>query len=280
MAKYRVRVFETEYWRPGTDYLQQILNAVRGKTVDRDFIVVSEKSLSIALNNIIDESRIRPNVVARLIALSWMRIVWGRILGHLCHLRKELIEQLRCYPLNEGSRHKQVALEEAGFLQALMFGSEGGIDGANLPYSYVSLPLKNAEVIAKGIRERIRSDLGKNVSVMIVDTDKTYSIRSFHFTPRPAPVRGIHSFDGFLVYLTGRVLSLKRRATPVAFCGENLSTENMLEIAELANRSRGYGSGRTVWDMAARFGVDLSNVSWEMLDTVKHKPITVLKKAE
>ena len=53
-----------------------------------------------------------------------------------------LLVRLRNYPLESGSRHKQLALEQAGVLQALMFGSEGGIDGSNLPYAYVSLPLK------------------------------------------------------------------------------------------------------------------------------------------
>ena len=47
-------------------------------------------------------------------------------------------------PVRVKSRHKQVALQYAGFWQALMFGSEGGIDGSNLPYSYVSLTLRQS----------------------------------------------------------------------------------------------------------------------------------------
>jgi F420-0:gamma-glutamyl ligase-like protein len=41
--------------------------------------------------------------------------------------------------------------------------------------------------------------------------------------------------------------------------------------------SRGFGAGRTVWDMAETFKVDLADVSWEMLETVKHKPIVIVR---
>ena len=55
------------------------------------------------------------------------------------------------------------------------------------------------------------------------------------------------------------------------------SAEEALEIAEVANRVRGFGAGRTVWDMAERFGVGLADVSWGMLETVKHKPIVIVR---
>ncbi len=158
-----------------------------------------------------------------------------------------------------------------------MFGSEGGIDGSNLPYSYVSLPLKNADEIAQKIRKQIWSTLRKKVFVIIVDTDKTYSFRNFHFTPRPKPIKGIHSLGGFISYVIGRMLRLKRRATPIAVAGCQISAEKALEIAEVANRARGFGAGRTVWDMAEKFKVGLTEVSWEMLETVKHKPIVIVR---
>jgi F420-0:gamma-glutamyl ligase-like protein len=161
-----------------------------------------------------------------------------------------------------------------------MFGSEGGIDGSNLPYSYVSLPLDNAHAIAEKIRTQLRLVLHKRVFVMIVDTDRTYTFRNFHFTPRPKPIKGILSFGGCAAYVIGRMFKFKRRATPVAVAGCKIPTEKALEIAEIANRSRGFGAGRTVWDMAAEFKVQLTGVSWEMLDTVKHKPITILRKNE
>ena len=157
-----------------------------------------------------------------------------------------------------------------------MFGSEGGIDGSNLPCSYVSLPLRSASETAHKIRSYIRFKLGKSVTVMIVDTDKTYSIGGFHFTPRPKPIVGISSFGGFFAYLLGRLFKLKRRATPIAVAGLGLDVEKALQIAEIANRARGFGSGRTVWDMAKTFEVSITGVTWDMLDAIKHRPIVVV----
>jgi len=116
------------------------------------------------------------------------------------------------------------------------------------------------------------------VVVIVVDTDKTYSFRNFHFTPRPNPVKGIHSGGGFLAYVIGRSLQFTRRATPLAVAGSSISTEETLHVAELANRARGFGAGRTVWEMAEHFDVELENVTWEMLETVRHKPIVIVRK--
>jgi len=277
VKKYETVAVTTRYWRPREDYLHQIVDAIENKIENGDVVTISEKAISTALGNIVDESVIKSSWMARLLAKYWMRYVWGYFLGQLCHLRKTTIRHIRKYPMKEGSAHKQVALEHAGFLQALMFGSEGGIDGSNLPYSYVSLPLTNASQTAQKIRSYIGSKLGKSVIVMIVDTDKTYSERGFHFTPRLKPINGIHSSGGFLAYVIGRLFKVKRRATPVAVAGSEMHVEKALEIADIANRARGFGAGRTVWDMAETFKVPITGVTWEMLDKVEHKPIVIVK---
>lgn len=278
MSRFKAYAVTTKYWRPGDNYLREIIEGVKGKISDGDFVVISEKAIATALGNVIDESKVQPSLNAKIIAKLWMPIVWGYVLGPICHLRPKLIQQLRSYPGDAGSRHKQVALQYAGLLQALMFGSEGGIDGTNLPYAYVCLPIKNAQATAEEIRRKILETLGKKVCVMIADTDKTYSFSNFHFTPRPKPIKGIHSLGGFIAYVIGRMLKLKRRAAPLAVAGLTLTVEEALTIAELANRARGYGAGRTVWDMAEKFRVGLAEVSWEMLETVKHKPIVIVKR--
>jgi F420-0:gamma-glutamyl ligase-like protein len=277
MSKYKAYAIITRYWRPGEDYIKEIIASLKGKILDEDFVVISEKAISTALNNIIDESPVKPSLSAKIIAKLWMPIVWGYILGPICHLRNELVQRLRQYPFEMGSRHKQVALHHANLLQALMFGSEGGIDGSNLPHSYVSLPLKNADFIAEKIRRQILLHLRRKVFVIIVDTDKTFSFRNFHFTPRPKPIKGIRSFGGFITYVVGRMFKLKRRATPLAVAGCRISAEEALTIAEFANRVRGFGAGRTVWDMAETFKVNLTDVSLKMLETVKHKPIVIVR---
>ncbi len=277
MVKYKALAIATKYWRPGENFLEEIVAGVRGKILNRDFVVVSEKAISTALNNIVNENMIKPSLCAELIANYWMQVVWGYLLGPLCHFRERLLQNLHEYPVEMGSRHKQVALQQAGLLQALMFGSEGGIDGSNLAYAYVSLPLSNADEIAEKMRRQIRLRLGKNVFVMIVDTDKTYSFRNFHFTPRPTPIKGIHSFGGFITYVIARMFKLKKRPTPIAVAGCKINVEEALTISNIANRVRGFGAGKTVWDMTEKFKVDLTGVSWEMLETVKHKPIVLIR---
>jgi F420-0:gamma-glutamyl ligase-like protein len=275
--RYKRLAVKTRYWRPGEDYLTQIVESIRDKVKDGDFVAVSEKALSTALGNLIDEQHFHPSWTARFLAKYWMRFVWSHVLGHICHLREKTVQRLRAYPVNEGALHKQVALTYAGFLQALMQGSEGGIDASNLPYSYASLPLTNAQQIAKKVREHVRSVLDKKVTVIIVDTDKTYSFRTFHFTPRPKPINGIHSFGDFLAYVIGRFFKMKQRATPIAVAGSKISAETALRIADISNRGRGVGAGRTVWDMAGTFKVSITGVTWRMLDRVEHKPIVIVR---
>jgi len=277
MAKYKWLTITTKYWKPGENYLKEIVRNLQGKLADGDYVVISEKAISTALGNIVDENLIKAGLNAKLIAKFWMRIIWGYFLGVTCHFGWKLIHNLRNYPLEFGSRHKQTALMYTGLLNALMFGSEGGIDGSNLPYAYVCLPLTDAHKIAEEIRGQIEVKLGKKVTVLIVDTDKTYSFKNYHFTPRPNPIKGIHSFGGFITYVIGKMLRLKRRATPLAVAGEKMNVEKALEIAEIANRARGFGAGRNVWEMAEKFKVELANVSWEMLETVKHKPIVIVR---
>jgi len=280
MTKYYALPVATKYWKPAENYLNIIIDALEKRVADDDFVVVSEKALSTALNNITDESHISLGFNAKLICRLWMRIAWGYCLGVLCHLGQRLIQRLREYPLETGSRHKQVALQQAGLLQALMWGSEGGIDGSNLPYSYVSLPLSNPYERAEEIHQQIWRKLKKKVYVIIVDTDKTYSFRNFHFTPRPKPIKGIHSFGGVAVYIIGRTFKLRKRPTPLAVAGDGLQAKEALKIASIADRARGPGSGATVWDMAARFNVAVTGISWDMLSKISHKPIVIVRKKQ
>ena len=277
MTDYRALAVTTDFWRPGGSYLDKVTDALVAKVADHDFVIISEKALSTSMGRIMDESNIVPGLNAKIISQFWMRIVWGYFLGVLCHFGPRLLQRLRQYPLAPGSRHKQVSLGYAGLLQSLLFGSEGGIDGSNLPYSYVSLPLVNACEIAQKIRHQIIKALGKHVCVIIVDTDKTYSFRNFHFTSRPKPLRGIHSSAGVVGYIVGRSFGFRRRSTPLAVAGCKLQAEEALKLANTADRVRGPGSGATVWDMAARFNVPVTAVTWEMLSEISHKPIVILR---
>ena len=278
MTRYIALAVATGYWKPRENYIKKITDALENKIENGDFVVVSEKAISTALGNMVDEASAKPSLTAKVLALFWMRVIWGYPLGILSGFGQRLQNRLRNYPLTSGSRHKQIALQYAGFWQALMFGSEGGIDGSNLPYSYVSLPLENADVFAKKIASQILQKLGKTVCVIIADTDKTYRFQSFFFTPRPKPLKGIHSLGASTSYIIGRILKLKKSSTPLAVAGCGLSASEALKITNIADKARGPGSGATVWDMAARFQVEINSVSWEMLSKIKHKPLVIVRK--
>jgi F420-0:gamma-glutamyl ligase-like protein len=91
-------------------------------------------------------------------------------------------------------------------------------------------------------------------------------------------MKGIHSHGGIYAYIVGRFFKLKKRPTPLAIAGCCLQAEETLKIARIADKARGPGSGATVWDMASRFKVGLTGVSWDMLAKIKHKPIVIVRK--
>jgi len=275
--RYITIVVPTKYWRAGHDYLMTISRLLRGNIRAGDVVVISEKALSIAMGRTVDEAKVRPRLAARLLARIWMRIVWGRFLSRICNLSSVTASRLRSYPLQEGAAHKQLALSYAGPLQSLRHGSEGGIDVSNVPYSYASLPLENAELIAHNILDALRKDNPVAMTVLIVDSDKTYTWRTIHISPIRNALPGILSLN-VIAYILGRAFRLRPRSTPIAMVGTPLSVEEALRVAALANRARGSGSGRTAWDMAEKFGVGLTEVTWKSLSEIKHRPIVVVRR--
>jgi len=270
-------VIPTGYWKPGHDHLTTISYTVAPKLQMSDVLVLSEKAISVATGRIVDEAQIKPGFTARLLARFWMRLFWGCLLAPICRLSKLTTRRLRSYPLQEGAAHKQLALRHVGFLGALRHGSEGGIDVSNVPYSYASLPLERPDEAAKSILETLRRTNPVDMTVLIVDSDKTYTWRNLHICPRSTTVRDIVNL-GLLAYVAGRAFRLRPRSTPVAIAGKLLSVEEALRAAALANKARGSGSGRTAWDMAERFGVGLTEVTWESLTKIKHRPIVIVRK--
>ena len=266
----------TRFWRPGTDFITEIANAVGPLIMDGDIVTISEKALSTAMGLISDESKITPGAVAQFLAGFWMRKVWGGPLGCLTKLRQKTVERLRNYPLQEGAAHKQLALGLTGLLQSFRHYSEGGIDASNLPYTYVSLPLNDPQLIAEKIRGAL-IETCRDISVMIVDGDTTYTWRNLHLAPRRVKPPGIVHLGGFITFVAGRALGLSARSTPIALSGSPVNPDHALTQANIAHRVRGHGAGRTVWDMAERFETGLTDITWEMLDSVKHYPIVILR---
>ena len=84
MTKYYALAIATSYWKPNDNYIDKIVGALGDKIQNGDFVVVSEKAISTALGNMVDESTVKPSWSARVMAGFWMRIVWGYPLGILC----------------------------------------------------------------------------------------------------------------------------------------------------------------------------------------------------
>jgi len=267
----------TEYWRPGCDWTKIMLGSISPELVDEDIVVFSEKAIAVDRGRIMDESKVKPSVLARILTIFWIRVVWALLLGRLCHMKKVNLSHLRSYPLHEGAKHKQVCLDQVGLLQSLQPFSEGGVDTTNLPYSLASLPLERPQQLAEQIRVTISRRLGKNVTVAIVDSDKTYSRFGINLASRATDVRGIVTL-GFFAYLMGRSLRWRARSTPLAWAGREVSPEFALRVAGLANKARGHGAGKTAWEMADRFGVGVTRVDWGMLQSVEHRPIVIVRR--
>jgi F420-0:gamma-glutamyl ligase-like protein len=275
--KLKIRKIKTRYWRPGTSVTEEILSNIDGRISEGAYLVISEKALAIAYGLIVDESKVKPGIVANIIATIWMRSIWGGPLGRITGLKQKTITNLRNYPLNYGAKHKQLALRKVGLLQALRHYSEGGIDASNLPYSLVSLPLIKPEKIAYKIREEILRRKGFKVNIIIADGDSTFSWKNLHIAPRKVRTPGFIHFGGFFSYILGKLFNLRDRPTPVAYVGEPLNPDRMLWLTKIAHKTAEPGGGRTVWSMSTRFSTGLTDVTYEMLDSVEHTPIIIIQ---
>ncbi len=275
--KWRAKAIRTSYWRPGENRLKKLHQALVGKIRDNDIIVISEKALSTSKNLLVDEDKIKPGIFAHLIVLLWMRIFWGYILATLCHMKTESKYRLKHYPIKEGQKHKHLALTRFGLLQALRHGSEAGIDVSNLPYSYASLPIRNPKFEAEVIGKYLNKSTGKKISVLITDTDMTYTFRNIYLSPRSTSFPKILNGGGFLTYFFCRLIKLRARATPLALWGEFLNVEEALNLAEMAHHIRGSGAGKTAWDSSERFRVGLTSITWEMLESIDHYPLVLFR---
>lgn len=266
------------YWKPGFDFINYMCKKLKNVR-DGDIIVFSEKALAVALGQVIDESKIKPSIISKILTYIIMRIVWGYILGPLVKLKRETLDWIRRYPVNEGASHKQIALIVGGILQALKPSSEAGIDTSNLPYTYASFPLEDCS-LAEKIRVKLSKRLGKNIAIMIVDSDRTYVLKKTNlaWTSRKTCIDNLTNL-GVFSYIIGRFFKkyFKPKATPIMYSGYSLPLPILLEIAEIADRLRGYGAGRTVFEMAQTFNTTVNGVTWTMLEKIPHYPIVIVR---
>ena len=279
-----IRVFRKpfKYWFPGSNFVREIVNKYKEFLGDGLFVVITEKAISVALGNIYDESIIKPDPISKYFTKIVNSHLWGRLLYRLFRRGEDFLDLIREIPLEYLAIHKKLSIKYGGLHHFIKPCSEAGIDTTNLPYYYVSLPLRNADKIARKIREEIVKLVGKDVYILLVDTDRTFKprhISSLAISTRPSYVKGIIDLGG-LGYILGRLFAEKfiEYPTPVAYDGYWLGLPRILKIAKIAEKSMGHGLGRTAIEMLRNLGKNsFDKVRWVDMNKIKHYPAVVIK---
>ena len=271
-GEYIVIPIETGYIKPNEN-LDSIINPAKELMKDGDYLVIAETPIAISQNRLIDESEYTPSLTAKFLTTVWSKYIWGYVLGPLLGIKKRTIKNLRRLP-EETKAHKEVVLQLYGLKHALKPASEAGIDLSNAPGTYVSLLPENPEKVAKEIKNKI----GKEVCVLIIDTDATYMKNGKYFTGLPIAIDGIEADKGFFGYLKGQ-LSENMGSTPLG-CSEKISVEKGLEIANIAEDYQKSLSTemKTIHSVKSVLGTEIDEVTIEDLDSITHTPAVIVRK--
>lgn len=269
---YIVIPIETGYIKPNED-LSAIIEPAKRLMEDDDYLVIAETPISVSQNRLVDESNYTPSLTAKFLTTVWSKYLWGYVLGPLLGIKKRTIKNLRKLP-EETKAHKEVVLQLYGLKHALKPASEAGIDLSNAPGTFVSLLPENPEKVAKEIKQEI----GKDVCVMIIDTDATYMKNGKYFTGLPIAIEGIDADNGFFGYLKGQ-LSENMGSTPLG-CSEKMDVETALKMANIAEDYQKSLSTemKTIHSVKAVLGTEIDEVTVEALDSITHTPAVILRK--
>ena len=269
---YMVIPIETGYIKPNED-LNSIIIPARELMQEGDYLVIAETPIAISQGRLIDEAEYTPSLTAKFLTTVWSKYLWGYILGPLLKIKKRTIRNLRRLP-EETKAHKEVVLQLYGLKHALKPASEAGIDLSNAPGTCVSLLPENPEKVACDIKEEI----GKEVCVMIIDTDATYMKNGNYFTGLPIAIDGIKADMGFFGYVKGQ-LSKNMGSTPLG-CSEKISVEKGLKIANIAEDYQKSLSTemKTIHSVKKVLGTSETGVTIEALDSITHTPAVIIRK--
>lgn len=269
---YMVIPIETGYIKPNED-LNSIITPARELMEDGDYLVIAETPISVSQGRLIDEAEYTPSLTAKFLTTVWSKYLWGYILGPLLKIKKRTIKNLRRLP-EETKAHKEVVLQLYGLKHALKPASEAGIDLSNAPGTCVSLLPKDPEKVAC----EIKSEIGKEVCVMIIDTDATYMKNGKYFTGLPIAIDGIEADRGFFGYVKGQ-LSENMGSTPLG-CSEEINVEKALKIANIAEDYQKSLSTemKTIHSVKEVLGTSETGVTIEALDSITHTPAVIIRK--
>lgn len=272
---YEIIPVKTGYIKPNESY-DIIIENSKDLLEDGDFLVISETPIAISQGRLVDETLFKPSLLSIFLADIWSKYIWGYFLGPILGIKKRTIRNLRNLPV-EARSHKQVVLKYYGLKHALKPASEAGIDLSNAPGTYVSLlPDKPGEVTAD-IAAKISNNVGKEVVVIIIDTDATYELLGRLFTSLPIAANGIKANFGFFGYLLGRFGKIKG-PTPLGV-SKNLDIDTIMKIAKIADdyQTKNENSMETVYDMGNTFDKEINEVTVEMLNSIEHMPAVIIR---
>lgn len=269
---YIVIPIETGYIKPNEN-LNSIINPAKEIMEDGDYLVIAETPVSVSQGRLVDESRYSPSLKAKFLTTVWSKYLWGYVFGPILGIKKRTIKNLRRLP-KENYAHKEVVLQLYGLKHALKPASEAGIDLSNAPGSCVSLLPENPQKVAK----QLKAEIGKNVCVMIIDTDATYKKNGKYFTGLPIAIDGIEANKGVIGYVKGQ-LGENMGSTPLG-CSKNISVEEGLKIANIAEDYQKSLATEmsTIHSVKSVLGTDESSVTIEALDSITHTPAVIIRK--
>lgn len=269
---YLVIPIETGYIKPNEN-LNQIINPAKELVKDGDYLVIAETPISVSQNRLVDESEYVPSLTAKFLTTVWSKYLWGYVLGPLLGIKKRTIRNLRRLP-EETKAHKEVVLQLYGLKHALKPASEAGIDLSNAPGTYVSLLPENPERVAK----EIKGEIGKDIRVLIIDTDATYMKNGKYFTGLPIAIEGIKADMGFFGYVRGQLCE-NMGSTPLG-CSERISVEEGLKMANIAEDYQKSLSTemKTIHSVKSVLGTEIDEVTVEALDSITHTPAVIIRK--
>ena len=269
---YIVIPIETGYIKPNEN-LNSIINPAKEIMEDGDYLVIAETPVSVSQGRLVDESRYSPSLKAKFLTTVWSKYLWGYVFGPILGIKKRTIKNLRRLP-KETYAHKEVVLQLYGLKHALKPASEAGIDLSNAPGTCVSLLPENPQKVAK----QLKAEIGKNVCVMIIDTDATYKKNGKYFTGLPIAIDGIEANKGVIGYVKGQ-LGENMGSTPLG-CSKNISVEEGLKIANIAEDYQKSLATEmsTIHSVKSVLGTDESSVTIEALDSITHTPAVIIRK--
>ena len=269
---YIVIPIETGYIKPN-DNLDVIIKPAIELMKDDDYLVIAETPISVSQGRLVDESKYKPSLTAKFLTTVWSKYLWGYVLGPALGIKKRTIANLRKLP-EQTKAHKEVVLQLYGLKHALKPASEAGIDLSNAPGTCVSLLPENPEKVAK----EIKKEIGKDVCVMIIDTDATYMKNGKYFTALPIAIDGIDADNGFFGYVKGQ-LSQNMGSTPLG-CSEKIDVETALKIANIAEDYQKSLSTemKTIHSVKSVWGAEIDKVTIEDLDSITHTPAVIIRR--